>query len=620
MPVSQPLGGRRLEIPEPAADAPTATARRRTWLIAAAPAALVTYPLIGLAFQFDERLQIYLRNRFTSANPVAVAADVADGIGHYLDIGNFRPVGRYIEYFVHGLIYETAEATALSPHVVLGMVRLVLTAVVAVLAVRVVEALMRSAGVSGRGSLLGLYPLALGAVLVANGTRGPLAYFPHTFLGCAALILAAALATARDRDLRSRPVGRREYLSMALLGAVMAVFYDVAYLGPPIAGGFVAARWAAAGLSARALVQTAAVRRWAALCVGFGAVFVPVRTEIARRCADGLCYAASDLSLSFDAVRAGLPRLLTGAPPVGWAHNAQLAADAEVALGLGSVGANALGAIALCGIAVYAVHALRGRFIIGVSAPDDDVPNSDVPVGKAAVGDVRISDVPGGDADGSDAPVGSSGAEEHIADAAADARGRRLMAALFGLAALIGVSAAALAGLSAWVQQRGHPIGRAWRETLLTQFAWSLVLAGCLVALDLAVRSERARRAAQSLVATAFGLPRAHARHAQLVRTARALVTAVLCAGLALTLVSNARFAEVLRHDPEASVISMISTSSTRFDFEPSGNRTRCLLIDAYTEHVSPESTSAGWIVRENLDGLMADRAGRMYCEPLSSR
>lgn len=587
-----------------------APARRRTWFIAAAPAALVTYPLVGLAFQFDERLQIYLRNRSTSANPVAVAADVADGIGHYLDIGNFRPLGRYIEYFIHGLIYEAAEATALSPHVVLGMVRLILTAIVAVLAVRVAEALMRSAGVGGGNSLLGLYPLALGMVLVANGTRGPLAYFPHTFLGCAALILAAALATARDRDMHARPVGRHEHVGLALLGAVMALFYDVAYLGPLIAGGFVAARWVAAGLPARALVRTAAARRCAALCVGFGAVFVPVRIEIARRCADGLCYAASDLSLSLDAVGAGLPRLLTGAPPVGWSHNAQLVAEADVALGLGGVGTNAFGAIALCGIAVYAVNALRGRFVIGVRAPDGDVP----------IGEMSVGDTPDGGVLDSDAPVGSADAGEDTADAAADARRIRLIAALFGLAVLIGVSAAALAGLSAWVQQRGHPIGRAWRETLLTQFAWSLFFAGCLVALDLAVRRRWAQRAAQSLVATAFGLPRAHARHAKLVRTARVLVTVVLCAGLALTLLANARFAQTLRHDPEASIISMISASSIRFDFEPSGNWTRCLLIDAYTEHVSPESTSAGWIVRENLDGLMVDRTGWKYCEPLSSR
>ena len=87
------------------------------------------------------------------------------------------------------------------------------------------------------------------------------------------------------------------------------------------------------------------------------------------------------------------------------------------------------------------------------------------------------------------------------------------------------VLSASLGGLSAWAQQRQPPIGQAWRETLLTQVAWSIVAIACLAALDGVLRSGVA------------------------VRTVRAVVAAALALALATTLLANWRFAEISRRD-----------------------------------------------------------------------
>ncbi|WP_419944346.1 hypothetical protein [Candidatus Poriferisodalis sp.] len=67
------------------------------------------------------------------------------------------------------------------------------------------------------------------------------------------------------------------------LGAVLVMFYDVAYLAPIIAAAFLVARLALARLATRAALATAAVRRWAAFSAGFATVFIPVRILGLRR-------------------------------------------------------------------------------------------------------------------------------------------------------------------------------------------------------------------------------------------------------------------------------------------------------------------------------------------------
>ena len=540
-----------------------ASARNRTWLITAGPAVLVVLPLVGMSLKSDVRLHLFQQVYYTDVNLFGIAHYLEERIFNFLDIGNFRPIGRSTEVLVHGFAFEAAEATGLAPHVVLGVMRVVVVALLAVLAAKMVGALARSAGVATDRSLVSLYPLAMGAVVVANGIIGGLAQFPHTFIGSVVLILAAALATARDRDLEPRPLRTREYISMAAFGALLVMFYDVAYLAPAVAAGFLVARAAVARMPLRAVLATAAVRRWAALGAGFAAVFIPVRIDIARRCAQNDCYPASDLSISPEVFETALPRLATGLPPVGWDYNAELARLFSVDAGLTGLATNSVLFAMLAAIVGFAVAAVARGW------RPDTVPASTAPASTA-----------------DPSAAGPTAADQpHRAQA-------RLAVALVGLGALMAILSASLAGLSASMQQRDLPIGEAWREAQLAQVAWSLIIAGCLAALDLATRSQSTRRALRTAVA------------------------AVLAIGMAFTLLANWRFAEVDRRDPTAALTSLIASSTIHVDTTETGDEIRCALAAGYRE-VTPEKVwISGWRMRHELDRFMGKRYGLPYCYP----
>ena len=535
--------------------------RRRSLLVTVGPAVLVVLPLLGMSLKSDERLHLFQQVFYTDVNLLGIAQYVEERIFNFLNIGNFRPIGRFTEVLVHGFVFESAEATGLAPQVILGVVRVIVVALLALLAAKMVSALARSAGVSADRSLVSLYPLVVGTVVVANGIIGGLAQFPHTFIGSVVLILAAAVATARDRDLERRPLHKREYASMAAFGALLVLFYDIAYLAPIVAAGFLVARAVVAQLPLRAALATAAVRRWAALSVGFAAVFIPVRIDIARRCAPGECYSASDLSISPEVFETALPRLATGLPPVGWDYNAELARLFGVDAGITSLATNVLLFLMLAAIVGFAVAAVARGWR----------PNP-APALETSAADQPAADQPAGEQ-----PRGTHA---------------RLAVALIGLGAFMAVLSATLAGLSASMQRRGLPIGEAWREAQLAQVAWSLIIAGFLAALDLATRSERTRRAL------------------------RAAVAAVLAIGMAFTLLANWRFAEVDRRDPTAALTSLIATSTIRVDITEAGDQIRCALSGGYRE-VTPEKVwITGWRMRNELDRFMGGRHGVAYCFP----
>ena len=282
---------------------------------AAAPALIVTAPLIGMSLQGDERRQLYRAVHRFSGNPLWAARTALRDVDNYLDAGNFRPVGRFVQGFLHSLVFDASEFTGIAPHTTLGLTRVVMVFVLVLVCTRMVAALARSAGVTRDAPILALYPLALGATLVANGTEGALTQFSPTFIGAVVLIVATALATARDQDMDTRPLRWHEPIAMFLFGAVTATFYDLVYVAPALALAYIAVRAGASLTPFRHALRTAALRRWVALSSGFLAVLVPVRIGIARRCSSGSCYDGSDLSLSAEAVEVALFRSLGSTPP-----------------------------------------------------------------------------------------------------------------------------------------------------------------------------------------------------------------------------------------------------------------------------------------------------------------
>ena len=171
--------------------------------------------------------------RAFGSNPLAVAESAVDTVELFLRAGNFRPLGRFAEKAEQAFLVEAAEATGLSLHSLQGTMRMVGVAALAMTAAGVVAAVMRSAGVGSLGRpLLLQYSLALGATLVASHHLSPLTAFPVAFVGSPLLILAVALAVARDADMEPRRLAWHERVAMLALGAAAAMVYGPRLHGP----------------------------------------------------------------------------------------------------------------------------------------------------------------------------------------------------------------------------------------------------------------------------------------------------------------------------------------------------------------------------------------------------
>lgn len=513
-------------------------------LTVAVPSLIVAAPLAGFAFQLDQRLAIYRSAAEGLVNPLLALRHAADGMDEYLRRGNFRPVGRFFEAISDGFVFEAAEATGLSPNVVHGVIRIGMVGLLALTATQVLCAILRSARRSLPGHPVAvLYPLVLATTLVASDADGPMVIYPVTAIGTSVLVLAIALIVARDSAMTSRPVSWREALSMFLLGAAAAATYDLAYMAAPLAAALVAARSAAAGMTARQAGRTAAARRFMFLAIGFLVTFVPVRIVIARRCREAECYAGSDVHLTSDIIGQAADRVATGLPPAGWSHTAELARRADrFGFGMADLLANAPLVVLVAMIAVAAARA--GRRASHVTAPADD---RTVGWHRPAAG-----------------------------------------LALFGLA--LAALPALLVSTSRFMHAFDYAVGEAWRDTVLVQTGWSLVIAAALVVLTEAIRSAGTRRIAIWAAA------------------------ALLAVGSTATLLSNQQLNRIDQETTLSAINNQIATATIHFDRGASGNANRCDLIEAFAADTRREKETRE--LHGVLDTLMLDRYGQPFCAP----
>jgi len=511
---------------------------RRSWFMAVPPL-IVALPFAGFPLQYDEvRLFVSTANS-VRGNPLRAAEHALRDVDQFLDQGTFRPLGRFLENSVYSAMFETSEATGLAPHALQAVVRLVMVAALAYAAIRVVAALMRSAGAGPDHPALLVYPLVLATTLVANGAVSPLVLFPLLFTGSVVFVLAVALVTARDRDMQFRRLRRHEPVAMALVGVAAAMTYDLVYVAPILAAVFIVARATAAQMTVSEVLRLAAARRWMYLSIGFLVVFVPTRIEIAIRCSRAACYEATNVNASVDALELVPGRLLTGAPPVGWHHNSDLGRPG-MQFELAALGGNALMALLLL----------------------------------AAIGWIAVV-------------ATSTSQEPESDDAAADGgppRWERLGAALLMVGGASAVLAAVLVSLARFNQRRGLSVGQPWRDTVLVQFGWSLLIFAVAVVVVHRLRSQQARR------------------------TAGEAIVAVLGACLVVTLFFNWRLASVEGRTPGSTVTKQMLIAATTSDPTDRGNARRCELLDSFEDLVFPMDGL--------LDAMMLDRYGMAFCDP----
>ncbi|WP_109473682.1 hypothetical protein [Ornithinimicrobium cavernae] len=281
---------------------------------------VVLLPLLHLPLVADHRFNIFRYGGDLTRNPWEIIAAPISSVPNYLGHGNFRPLARMVEQGQDFLALSLSRVTDLPVPMALRVVALVFAVLVCVAAVLWAETLSREGpALSGRPSALALLTALTFPMFLVASTGSAVVLYTSLYACSVAVVLLVASWTSRRAGFDSRRAGPVLLVAAVLIGAAMAAFNEITYLAVPLAVVTVAARGL---LTLRMRLVDVLVSRAArvvlAAAVGFAAVLVPVRLLIAERCADGGCYAASDLSVTEAALPALGHRLLSAVPPVPW--------------------------------------------------------------------------------------------------------------------------------------------------------------------------------------------------------------------------------------------------------------------------------------------------------------
>jgi hypothetical protein len=397
----------------------------------ALPGLLVASPLVAFSFQGDERRNIYYNAERFGTNPLEPAGQAIDEIPVFLRLGNFRPLGRFLDYTEHTFVFEAAEATGIAPHVVHGFVRMAMVAVLALVCIRLIHQFLGTDGADAPWFV----PAVVGVSLVAGGPESPITHFPFLFMFSATATLLIPQLTVRRDDLRRGDPSGAALAFLFGVGAASAMTFDLVYIAPPLTVIYLGAQAFRTGQPISAVLRSAAAKRTLALCLGFVLVFVPVRFVIANECSSRACYSGSDLNASSRVLPLTIDRIVTAAPASGWDYNSRIVGEAATSFGLRDLLANTLFAITVAALAAAVARtAWRGRRRPADNGVLDNDASSREVGGLLVVGAGTI------------------------------------------------VLAAVLVSLAPLVQRGDFAIGQAWRDTLLAQMGWAMAISALLTA------------------------------------------------------------------------------------------------------------------------------------------
>ncbi|WP_433369165.1 hypothetical protein ACQPZX_42965 [Actinoplanes sp. CA-142083] len=293
----------------------------------------VTAPLLYLAGNGDHRYNVYWHGALVQDHPWRLVTENLRTVPMYLDFGNFRPLGRMTEWALDAAAYVLIEVTHLPAQVGLRVVSALAAAALTAVAVVFAEAL------TARGRMfdgppartIALLPFAIGGSLTAAGQVSSTVLFGGLYFLSAALVLGVAAWVGR---------GPRLGVLVVVAGATLALFNEVAALGPPLATAAALARTAVIGgrlFSRRGECVPqpfdrrgecvprpfdrrgeVGLRPALLLWAGFLPVFVPVRVLLYLSCRDGGCYGNSDVLFGPGVGAAFANRVTSWLPPLQW--------------------------------------------------------------------------------------------------------------------------------------------------------------------------------------------------------------------------------------------------------------------------------------------------------------
>lgn len=541
---------------------------RKPLLHVAGPSALIMAPLLGLTFHSDQRIMMYWLTGAFGADPFAIVNQNLAEIGDFLRQGNFRPLGRFVIYMEQASIFEVAAGTGVAPHVIQGVVRLIMVSALAVAAMCFVVALhdsARSASVPGAATarrrlldssaplppVLAAFPLVVASTFVVSGALHPVSFFPFFFVSVAIYLLLVPLYVGSGAAMTRRGIGIRPATWCAVLGMVSAMTSELLYLVPVVCLLTIAARGWLSRQPGRELVRSSAFFRFIALSAGFLVVFVPSRLAIASECSRGECYEGSSAVLSTLAIEQWLGRAVAG-------------------LQFQTLSSTLAGDYDNLSSARDPIDFVTSVWLILVVVSLAYF---------AVVAAIRVSRAP------------------ESADRLGAADLRRFGAALCGFGSLLALATTLMVSLSEGLQgwhDRGFGLDQ-WRDSLLVQIAWALILYGlAVIALSYIGRGNEGRRARRAWLAAG--------------------VTALVFVMSMNAFMANDKFSIWRRTGSDGTAVNLISTASVDFDRSEQGQTIRCELISAYTERNCTDCWHSGQRVLEELNRLSRSRHNVDFC------
>ena len=540
----------------------------------ATPAVLVVTPLTGLAFHSDQRIAIYEFAARFGANPFRIIRENVAEIGHFIQKGNFRPVGRFVFYLEESARFEVAMALGIPPHVIQGLFRMLMVGLLAWAATGVVLALHRSiqhrtpvehqggsdliAGVRDHEqqrcpALLSVFPLLLAGALIVMQPLHPISFFPVFLIGLSIIVLLVPLYVASDKAMYGQGITKSSFLVTFLLGSLSAMTYELLYLLPLVILLMICLRGRLAGLSVREILSSTACRRFLVFLGSFLLVFIPSRLAIANACATSDCFGNTEVALSNLSVGQWIGRALSGLPLLEWIAILDSRSIRGIhPIGFGDIIGNVWLLFVVAAFVLLAVRASK-QFVAESSRCATPVPYRDLGVSLIAFG------------------------------------------AVLALAVTLMVSSSE--GLQVW-NERGEGLHQ-WRDTLLVQVGWAFVSYGALV-----------------LVISAFTPSAGSRRRARRWPGSVATVTVAACFTmmLVLTLSANDRYARAQRSRPDTNLVNLISAASIEFERTEEGSARRCRLIAEYTLLACESCWHSGPRLVEQLNDLSVSRYGSEFC------
>ena len=525
-------------------------------------------PLLGLTFHSDQRIMMYWLTGAFGADPFAIANQNLVEIGEFLRHGNFRPLGRFVIYMEQTSIFEIAAGTGVAPHVIQGVVRLIMVSALAVAATCFVVALYdsaRSTSMPGAATVrrrlldssaplppvLAGFPLMVASTFVVSGALHPVSFFPFFFVSVAIYLLLVPLYVCSGTAMTRRGMGIRSAALCAVLGMVSAMTSELLYLVPVVCLLTIAVRGWLSRQPGRELVRSSAFSRFVALSAGFLAMFVPSRLAIAAECSRGECYEGSSAVLSTLSVEQWLGRAVAGLQFQ--TLSSTLAGDYDN--------------------------------LSSARDPIDFVTNVWLILVVLSLGCIAVT-----------AAIRVSRASES-ADRLGAGDLRRFGAALCGFGSILALASTLMVSLSEGLQgwhDRGFGLDQ-WRDSLLVQISWALVFYGlAVIALSYVGRGTQNQHAGRAWLAAAVAA-------AVLVMSMNAFM-------------ANDKFSIWRRTGSDGSAVNLISTASVDFDRSERGQAIRCELISAYAERNCTDCWHSGARVLEELNRLSRSRYNADFC------